>query len=32
MSKFQVGMRLIGEDCPAYIIAEAGDNLSLIHI
>jgi N-acetylneuraminate synthase len=26
MSKFQIGMRLIGEDCPAYIIAEAGDN------
>jgi sialic acid synthase SpsE len=26
MSKFQIGKRLIGGDCPAYIIAEAGDN------
>lgn len=26
MSNFQIGKRLIGDGCPAYIIAEAGDN------
>jgi len=26
MSKFQIGKRSVGEGCPAYIIAEAGDN------